>query len=57
MAIEEAIQKDGSIYKWVAMVDKLSNSDITKQDEVFKINYIQALNMLSFWKHNDKNKK
>tara|TARA_R110001632_G_scaffold22835_4_gene65235 strand:- start:639 stop:764 length:126 start_codon:yes stop_codon:yes gene_type:complete len=39
------------------MVDKLSNSDITKQDEVFKINYIQALNMLSFWKHNDDNKK
>lgn len=38
------------------MVDKLSNSDITKQDEVFKINYIQALNTLSFWKHNDEQK-
>lgn len=39
------------------MLDKLSGSDITKQNEVYKINYIQALNMLSFWKHNDENKK
>ena len=56
LAIEAAIQKDSNVFKWVAMVDKLSNSDITKQDEVFKINYIQALNTLSFWKHNDEQK-
>ena len=36
------------------MVDKLSGSDITKHDDVYKINYIHALNMLGFWKHIDK---
>ena len=38
------------------MVDKLSNSDITKQNEVYKLNYIHALNMLGFWRHVDKQK-
>ena len=55
--VEERIRKDTGTsknYKWLAMVDKLSGSDITKHDEVYGINYIHALNMLGFWKHIDK---
>lgn len=37
----------------MAMVDRLSNSDITKHEEVYNTNYIQALNLLSYWKVKD----
>lgn len=40
-------------WSWMAMVDRLSNSDITKHEEVYNINYIQALNLLSYWKVKD----
>jgi len=55
--VEQRIRKDNNTsknYKWLGMVDKLSGSDITKHDSVYKINYIHALNMLGFWKHIDK---
>jgi len=39
------------------MVDKLSKQDITKHEAVYSQNYINALNMLSYWKHLDDNKK
>lgn len=39
------------------MVDKLSKQDITKHEDVYNQNYINALNILSYWKHLDDNKK
>ena len=57
LAIEEAIRSEGnnnSAFKWIAMVDKLSCQDITKQEEVYEYNYIAALNQLSYWKQLDK---
>ena len=57
LAIEEAIQSEEggkSSYKWLALVDKLSNQDITKDEEIYKLNYISALNRLSYWKEIDK---
>jgi hypothetical protein len=36
------------------MVDRLSNGDITKHDEVYKRNYIECLNLLSYWYERDK---
>ena len=39
------------------MVDRLAKNDITKHEIVFGINYIHALNMLSYWKHVEENKK
>lgn len=39
---------------WLAMVDRLSNSDITKHDEIYKRNYIECLNLLSYWHEKDK---
>ena len=39
---------------WVAMVDRLANGDITKHDQVYKINYIECLNLMGYWHHRDK---
>ena len=36
------------------MIDRLSNGDITKQDAVYSRNYIESLNLLSFWHQRDK---
>jgi len=35
-------------------VDKLSAQDITKDEEIYKYNYIGALNRLAYWKEIDK---
>ena len=48
--MEEAAKKDKSSNKWISIVDKLAKGDITKHNEVYKINYIHSLNMLSHWK-------
>lgn len=40
-------------YTWISMIDRLSNGDITKHDEVYDRNYIECLNLLSFWKVRD----
>lgn len=39
---------------WIAMVDKLSNGDITKHKKIYKINYIECLNLMAYWHHKDK---
>jgi hypothetical protein len=38
---------------WMSMVDRLSNSDITKHDLIYDRNYIECLNLLSYWKEKD----
>lgn len=35
------------------MIDRLSNGDITKHDEIYKRNYIECLNLLSYWHERD----
>lgn len=42
-----------SKWSWMAMIDRLSNGDITKHEEVYQCNYIQTLNLLSYWKVKD----
>ena len=39
------------------MVDRLAKNDITKHDEVFKLEYTYCLTMLSYWKHEDEKRK
>ena len=41
-------------WTWISMVDRLSNGDITKHDLVWKRNYIECLNLLSYWHERDK---
>ncbi len=38
---------------WMSMVDRLSSGDITKHDLVYDRNYIECLNLLSYWKEKD----
>lgn len=40
-------------WNWISMVDRLSDGDITKHEEVYKINYIYCLNILSYWYERD----
>lgn len=46
------VQMD-SKWGWISMVDRLSNADITKHEEIYSLNYIQCLNLLSYWKEKD----
>jgi len=39
---------------WIAMVDRLTNGDITKHKEVYANNYIECLNLMAYWHHRDK---
>jgi hypothetical protein len=39
---------------WISMIDRLSNGDITKHDEIYDRNYIECLNILSFWSERDR---
>lgn len=39
---------------WISMVDRLSNGDITKHDDIYERNYIECLNLLSYWHEKDK---
>jgi len=34
-------------------MDRLSDGDITKHDEIYRRNYIETLNLLSYWKIRD----
>jgi hypothetical protein len=43
-----------SRWGWLAMVDRLSNGDITKHDAIYDRNYIECLNLLSYWHERDK---
>lgn len=38
---------------WLSMVDRLSGGDITKHDLVYERNYIECLNLLSYWHEKD----
>jgi hypothetical protein len=40
-------------WKWVAMIDRLSGSDITKHDLVYDRNWIECLNLISYWHERD----
>lgn len=42
-----------SKYNWIAMVMRLANDDITKLDAVYEREYIECLNVLSYWKVRD----
>jgi hypothetical protein len=35
------------------MIDRLSNGDITKHEEVFQVKYVWAMTNLLFWKDKD----
>jgi len=35
------------------MIDRLSDGDITKHDQIYERNYIECLNLLSYWKERD----
>lgn len=55
---EETDQRigQGSIdgrWTWLAMVDRLANGDITKHDAIYARNYIECLNLLSYWHERD----
>ena len=40
-------------YRWIAFMDRLSDGDITKHDKVYERNYLETLNLLSYWKIRD----
>lgn len=39
---------------WLAMVDRLSKGDITKHERIYELNYIECLNLLSYWNERDR---
>ena len=39
---------------WVSMIDRLSNGDIPKHDDIYDRKYIECLNLLSYWHEKDK---
>lgn len=54
--IQEKIKEENKLsarWKWLAIINKLAKEDITKFEQVYKINYISALNLLSYWKEVD----
>jgi hypothetical protein len=40
-------------WSWLSMVDRLSDGDITKHDLIYERNYIECLNLLSYWHERD----
>jgi len=40
-------------WQWISMVDRLSGGDVTKHEDVYKMNYIYCLNVLSFYHERD----
>lgn len=41
-------------YKWIAMIDRLSNGDITKHDTIYEMNWRSTLYLLSYWAVRDR---
>lgn len=41
-------------YKWIAMIDRLTDGDITKHDMVYDQNWRSTLYLLSYWAVRDK---
>ena len=50
---EKELNSGFARWSWFAMIEKLAKGDITKFDEIYKINWILALNLLSFWKERE----
>ena len=42
-----------SKWKWFSIIERLSDGDITKFETVYRVSYISALNLLSYWKEKD----
>jgi hypothetical protein len=40
-------------YTWISMVDRLAGGDITKYEQIYEQNYINVLNILSFYREKD----
>jgi hypothetical protein len=40
-------------WQWISMVDRLSDGDITKHSEIYEMNYVYCLNILSYWYERD----
>lgn len=40
-------------WAWFGILEKLADGDITKFDEVSRMNFILCLNLLSYWKERD----
>ena len=38
---------------YIGMVDRLSNGDITKHNDIYKLSYTQCLTQLLWWKDRD----
>lgn len=52
--ISHAMNDDQSHkYRWIAFMDRLADGDITKHDEIYRRNYLETLNLLSWWKVRD----
>ena len=44
-------------YRWISFMERLSNGDITKWDELYRVEYLSTLNLLSWWKIRDEAEK
>lgn len=53
-AVRTSVDKMPEELNWIAMVDRLSNGDITKHDAIYAKNYIECMNLLAYWHHKDK---
>jgi len=40
-------------WSWISMIDRLSDGDITKHEAIYEKNYIECLNLLSYWHEKD----
>ena len=40
-------------WNWISMIDRLSDGDISKHDNIYERNYIECLNLLSYWHEKD----
>lgn len=40
-------------WSYVAMIDRLSQGDITREEQVFEINYVYCLTKLLYWNDRD----
>lgn len=40
-------------WQWLSMVDRLSDGDITKHKDIYEMNYIYCLNIMSYWYERD----
>lgn len=41
-------------YSYIAMIDRLSDGDVTKHEEIYKMNWRSILYIMSYWAVKDK---